>query len=379
MAVRVLIAPDSFKSTLTAFEAAAIIAGAARDVLPGAWVEECPLGDGGEGTLEVWSRAVGADVTSVPSRGVLGAPIDSPVARRPDTGEVMVEAAHTCGLPPPGLRDPRRTSTFGLGLALGGVLRAFPGARIRVALGGTGTVDGGLGAALALGLQVDGVPPSPAPRSVLELPAALRLTFDSPFRHPPVFLCDTRAPLLGPRGAAAVFGPQKGVGADEVEAWDAALGRLVTAAAASTGATFADRPGFGAAGGVSALFHLLAAADLVSGASFIMESVGFPGKVEAADLVVTGEGCLDDTSFSGKVVGAVAEVCRRARRPLLVLPGRSRLDPTRIPPGVAVRPATGPGEGVPEKNGAGQSLAAIARSAFRDFLKKQLFPADNLR
>jgi len=376
--MRVLVAPDSFKSTLPAAEAAAVIAAAARAALPDAEVVTCPLADGGEGTLEVWSRAVNAEVFEVPACDLFGAPLRCPVARDPVTGDVLIEAAHTCGLPPVGLRDPAAALSTGLGLALREVLARDPGARIRVALGGTGTVDGGLGAARALGF-LPGPAPGSAKAGILELAAAPAFSLPGPFRRPPVFLCDTRAPLLGPTGAAAAFGPQKGVGADRTADFEAALARLVRAAAAAVGRPFEDAPGFGAAGGIAALFSLLAGATCEPGAEFIFNALQFARQVREAGLVVTGEGCLDDTSLTGKLVGAVAALCRDAGRPLLVVAGRSRLSPERLPPGVSVRTAAGPSEPDPDSNVASAILYDAALTAFRDFSKKQLFGPAVLR
>lgn len=370
--MRVLVAPDSFKSTLPAAEAAAVLAAAARAALPGAEVEVCPLADGGEGTLEVWSRAVNAEVFEVPACDLFGVPVRCPVARDPVTGAVLLEAAHTCGLPPAGLRDPARALSTGLGLALRAVLDRDPAARIRVTLGGTGTVDGGLGAARALGF-LPGPATGAAKAGILALPCEPRFTLPGPFQHPPVFLCDTSAPLLGPTGAAAAFGPQKGVPADQIADYEAALGRLVRSAAAAAGRSFVDAPGFGAAGGIAALFSLLAGASCEPGAAFVFKALRFTQRVREAGLVVTGEGCLDDTSLTGKLVGAVASLCRDSGRPLLVVAGRSRLSLARRPPGVAVRVASGPSDPDPDGTVASALLYDAALSAFRDFSKKQLF------
>ncbi len=376
--MRVLVAPDSFKSTLSAAEAAEVIAGAARAALPGVEVEACPLADGGEGTLRVWARAVGAEVFEVPACDLFGVPLRCPAARDPATGDVLLEAAHTCGLPPAGLRDPVRALSTGLGLAMRAVLDRDPGSRIRVALGGTGTVDGGLGAARALGL-LSGAASASAIGGILALPPEPSFTLPGPFLRPPVFLCDTRAPLLGSSGAAAVFGPQKGIPADRIADFDAALGRLVVAAAVAVGRPFVDTPGFGAAGGIAALFSLVAGASCESGAEYIFNALQFAQRVREAGLVVTGEGCLDETSLTGKLVGAVADLCRDAGRPLLVVAGRSRLVSARLPAGVVVRAASEPSAPDPDRTMASAILYNAALTAFRDFSKKQLFGPGVLR
>jgi glycerate kinase len=373
--MRILIAPDSYKLTLDAVTAAQVIAEAARAVFPDAELDVCPLADGGEGSLEVWARATGAATTWVPGCDVFGEPLDCPVATDPAGGDVLIEAAHTCGLPAQPLRDPGRARSWGLGMALLAVLGRTPAARLRIALGGTGTVDGGLGAALALGMRLTGSDGRPLGLAgLLELPQDFSVSFCNPFLLPPEFLCDTRAPLLGPAGAVALFGPQKGVAPDRIRDYEAALERLMQAAARSVGRPFADAPGFGAAGGIAALFSLLCSATCASGAEYLLNAVKFAHRASSADLVVTGEGCLDEASFSGKIVGEIARVCRTTKRPLLVLAGRSRLSRERCPGHLAVRATAADGGPDPTPNMAKALLYDTGHSAFLDFLKKQLFP-----
>ncbi|MBU1412252.1 glycerate kinase [Myxococcota bacterium] len=385
--MRILVAPDSYKLTLDAATAAGVIAAAARAVFPQAEIDECPVADGGEGTLAAWVRARNAKVTLVPACDVFGNPLDCPVATDPVTAEVLVEAAHTCGLPLPEMRDPGRSLSTGLGLTLKAVLAGNPEARVRIALGGTGTVDGGLGAALALGMVLSGpvgtVHPvgTVQPVGLPDLPEGLRVSFDNPFLVPPVFLCDTKAPLLGPTGAVPVFGPQKGLGPDRFPRYEAALEQLMGAAATAAGRPFTDGPGFGAAGGIGALFSILCGALCVSGSKYMLTVLEFVRRMATADLVVTGEGCLDDTSFNGKIVGEIAALCMAAHRPLLMLPGRSRLTAEgqvghqAFSTGLmAVRTTVSPLQPDPDKRMVNALLYDTAHSAFRDFSKKQLFP-----
>ncbi|PKN45748.1 MAG: glycerate kinase [Deltaproteobacteria bacterium HGW-Deltaproteobacteria-17] len=378
--MRILVAPDSYKLTLDAASAAGVIAAAARAVFPRAEIDECPVADGGEGTLDAWVRARGATVTTVTACDVFGTPLGCPVATDPVGAEVLIEAAHTCGLPPAERRAPGRALSTGLGLALQAVLSSNPAARVRIALGGTGTVDGGLGAAMALGMVLSGPSGEVRPRGILELPESLGVTFSNPFRVPPEFLCDTRAPLLGPSGAVPVFGPQKGVAPEGFPRYEAALERLMGAAARAAGRPFVDGPGCGAAGGVGALFSILTGARCVSGSKYMLSVIEFEQRLMDADLIVTGEGCLDDTSFNGKIVGEIADLCRTARRPLLVLPGRCRLtldrnarsgDPRRDE--VVVRAMVLPDQTDPDKRMVKALLYDAAHSAFRDYSKKQLF------
>ncbi len=373
--MRILVAPDSFKMTIDAISAARVIADAARVVFPKARVDECPMADGGEGTLAIWARATGARVESIPACDVFGDAVSCPVATDPVSGDLLVEAAHTCRLPPAALRNPDRSLSFGLGMVLREVLARDPGARLRIALGGTGTLDGGLGAAMALGMRLEDSRGPQRPAGLPELPGEFRISFRNPFRSPPVFLCDTRTRLLGPSGAVPVFGPQKGLEASRFAHYQEALQRLMQAAAEASGRPYYDAEGHGAAGGIAALFSMLCSSTCTSGAEYVFKVLHFEQRTSLADLVVTGEGCLDETSFSGKIVGEIASLCETARKPLLVLAGRSRLGPEGLPPHLVVRTAAAASEADPEEKLAKALLYDAAHSAFRDISKKQLFPS----
>jgi len=371
--MRILVAPDSFKLTIDAISAARVIADAARVVFPQARIDECPMADGGEGTLAIWARATGARVESFPACDVFGDAVSCPVATDPVSGDLLVEAAHTCKLPPLALRNPDRSLSSGLGMVLREVLVRDPGARLRIALGGTGTLDGGLGAAMALGMRIEDSRGPLRPTGLPELPGEFRISFLNPFRSPPVFLCDTRTRLFGSSGAVPVFGPQKGLEPSRFALYQSALERLMQAAAAASGRPFTDAEGHGAAGGIAALFSLLCLSTCTSGADYLMKILHFEQRASLADLVVTGEGCLDETSFSGKIVGEIAAVCEPSHRPVLVLAGRSRLGSLGIPPHLAVRTTAAAPEADPEEKLAKALLYDAAHSAFRDFSKKQLF------
>ncbi|HVM17436.1 MAG TPA: glycerate kinase [Gaiellaceae bacterium] len=298
--MRVVAAPAPLKEVLSARDAAAALARGARGV--GADVDEVPVADGGEDTAEVLFHALGGDwrVASVPDP--LGRPVEARWLLLPD-GRAVVESAQALGLAlvAPAERDPLRASSRGLGELIRAALDARP-RELWIALGGSATVDGGAG----LREVVDSLP------------------------VPAVALVDVRSPLLGARGAARAFGPQKGADPDAVEELERRL------AAMPELRPFADVAGAGAAGGLGAALAALGA-QVVQGAAAIAEAVGLRERVRAADVVVTGEGRVDATTLEGKAPAAVAAVAAEAGVRCVVFGGRVAVRP----PGVEVRELSG--------------------------------------
>jgi glycerate kinase len=268
-----LASPTSLKGVLSPVEAAAHLAAGLRRV-DGVEAYELPVADGGEGTAEVLHAAVGGDWRTAVVSDALGRPIAARWLLLPG-GTAFVESAEAVGLRDE--RDPMRATTRGLGELLLAVLAARPAA-ILVGVGGTATVDGGVGMRAVVGGRLRDVPVRVA--------------------------CDVRNPLLGERGAARVFGPQKGAGPAEVEELE---GRL---AALEELAPYRDLPGAGAGGGLGAAFAALGA-QLCEGAELVLDAVAFDERARDADLVVTGEGTVDATTFEGKAPGAVIARCER--------------------------------------------------------------------
>ena len=317
--MRVLVAPDKFGGTLTAPEAAAAIAEGWRDVAPHADVEMLPLSDGGPGFLDALEAALGGERRHVRVRGPLGDAVDASVLVVRDTA--YVESAQAAGLHlvPASERDPRAASTYGVGEL---VALAAPGVhRVVLGLGGTATNDGGAGLWAALGAQ---------PADVLTAGGTglAALTDVFPPHQLPVSLVaatDVDNPLLGPNGASAVYGPQKGADRAAVLDLDDALRRWADLVEARTGlGGLRDRPGAGAAGGLG--FGLLAlGATVTSGFGMVAEAVRLQERVGAADLVITGEGKMDAQSLRGKVVVQVAAAAREAAVPCLVVAGQAEV------------------------------------------------------
>jgi glycerate 2-kinase len=332
--MRIVVAPDSFKGSIGAADAAAALAEGWRDARPGDELACVPLADGGEGTLEVLAAAVLASTGPAPRwhpvqvTGPGGGTVASCWLELPDA-TACIELARASGLPLMAALDPLGAQTTGTGELIAGALDA--GARrIVIALGGSASTDGGTGALAALGARfLDAAGQElPAGGGALGRLASADLT--GLRRRPPggvVCLTDVRAPLLGRRGAAAVFGPQKGAGAAQVAVLEAGLARLARVLGGDPGA-----PGAGAAGGTGYGFAAAWGADITPGAAELCRIVGLDRELARADLVITGEGRYDATSGDGKVTGTVLAAAARAAVPAALVAGTIAADP---PPGVA--------------------------------------------
>jgi glycerate kinase len=325
----ILVAPTAFKGTIGAAAVARALGEGARRGAPGAEVVELPLSDGGPGLVDALA-AGGGTVVPVATTGPLGAPARGRVLWR--GGEGVVETADACGLHliPAAGRDPLSATTYGVGA----LVRAAAGAdRIVLGLGGSATVDGGAGLAQALGwrlLDDAGRPVPPGGGGLLRLARILPPL--QPVALPPVVgLADVETPLLGPRGAAPVFAPQKGADADAVRILEAGLARLAERIEGDLGREVAGVAGGGAAGGLGAGIVAFLGGELVPGSAWVLEVTGFDALLGRARLLVTGEGSYDAQTGLGKVVGEAIRRARRARVPVLLVAGRIEAPP---PPGV---------------------------------------------
>ncbi len=314
-------APDKFAGTLSAPEAAAAISAGWRRHAPDDVLDLAPMADGGPGFVDVLAaveRERPAELVSVTVRGPLGEDVPATLLVEGDTA--YVESAQACGLHlvAPGLRDPERASSYGVGQLLAAAVDAGV-RRIVVGLGGSGTNDGGAGLLAALGATSD--PPDLLTSGPLALAPLERVDL-APARARVAGVAllaasDVDNPLLGLVGATNVYGPQKGVAPDRVQVLDAALERL----AAATDKRLALGKGAGAAGGLGFALLLLGA-DRRPGVQLVAETLRLPERAAATDLVVTGEGAFDFSSRSGKVPYGVAEVAAAAARPCIALAGK---------------------------------------------------------
>jgi len=320
----VLLAPDSFKGSITAAAACAALADGWHDVDPAAQIATRPMADGGEGTLDAFATAVpGAQRIPVAVVGPDGGTTDAEWMLLPPTpdapgGTAVVELASTSGIELLGDRRlPHEAHTRGFGQAIAAAL-AHGVDRLVLGIGSSASTDGGAGMLRALGARFAGA-------DGLRGLSAVASVDVSRLRTPPaggaLVLSDVTNPLLGPGGAAAVFGPQKGLAADDVPQADAALRRWARALAASFPSADPDAPGAGAAGGTG--FALQAwGAQLVSGAAEVAELIGLADAAAAASLIITGEGSYDGQSAAGKAPAHVAAVARAAGAPVALVAGR---------------------------------------------------------
>lgn len=316
--MRIVVAPDSFTGSSTAADAAAAIAAGWREVRPRDEVLELPQADGGVGTLEVVAHAVPDAVPRAagPVTGADGRPVSARWLALPD-GAALVELADCVGLVHMARPDPLGASTRGLGELLGRVLDAGT-RRIVVGLGGSGSTDGGTGALAALGARFLDTEGRALPDGGAALARLARVELEG-LRTPPPELtlwCDVDAPLTGPRGAASVFGPQKGATRDDVRALDAALTRLAAVLGGEP-----DAAGAGAAGGTAYGLRTAWGAQLASGSDAIARLTGLDAAISSAGLVITGEGRVDQSSAGGKVVSAVLRRADAAGVPVALVAG----------------------------------------------------------
>ncbi|MFJ7243835.1 glycerate kinase [Kitasatospora sp. NPDC098652] len=323
----VVVAPDKFKGTLEGAEVAARIAAGIRRAAPGSDVRELPVADGGEGTL---AAALAAGFDRVPAKvaGPTGLPVDAALAVRGDTA--VVELAQASGLArlPGGRTAPLAAGSYGVGQLISRAVSS--GAkRIVLGLGGSACTDGGAGMVQALGVRLrdaDDVelPPGGAALRRLERidlgPLAELLTGVDV-----VVACDVDNPLLGPRGATAVYGPQKGADGDDLVVLEQGLTRFADQVAAVTGRDVREAPGAGAAGGVGFAALALLGATMRPGIELLLELLGFDEAVRGARLVVTGEGCLDAQTLHGKAPAGVAAAAARAGVRVAAVAGRLEL------------------------------------------------------
>jgi glycerate kinase len=335
--VRVVVAPDKFKGTLTAEQAAEAIATGWGRGRPADELITIPMADGGEGTLEALVAALGWEVRPVRVTGPLGDPTEAAFGRlrRHGRGTAIVELARASGLQlvGPARRDAMRATTRGTGEVLLAALREGVD-EVILGIGGSASTDGGAGIAVALGaalLDASGRPIREGGSGLLDLDRIDASSLDPSLRGVRIqAACDVDSPLTGPAGAAHVFGPQKGASPVDVVVLDRALAHFAAVIHRDLGIDVRGLPGGGAAGGAGAGLVAFCGAHLRPGVDVVIEAVGLPELVADADLVLTGEGRLDASSLRGKVPAGVLELARRARVPAGVLCGRAEIAPEGV-------------------------------------------------
>ncbi len=323
---RVLVAPDSFKGSLSAVQAAEAMERGVLAAWPDAVVEKVPVADGGEGTVEAMVVATGGAYESRTVRGPRGEPVAARWGVLGDGATAVLEMAAASGLTlvPEGARDPRVASTFGTGELLLAAMDAGH-RRIVLGIGGSATNDGGAGMARALGVRFLDARGDPLPDggAALSRLATVDLSgLDARLASVELLVaCDVDNPLTGPRGASAVYGPQKGATPAMVAELDAALAHYAAVAARATGRDVASRPGAGAAGGLGAGLLFFTPARLVPGVDLVLDAARFDARVRGARLVLTGEGRTDQQTAMGKAPVGVARRAQRHGVPVRVISG----------------------------------------------------------
>ncbi|MBV1790224.1 glycerate kinase [Marinobacterium sp. D7] len=323
--MKVVIAPDSFKESLSAERVARALADGWRSVMPEAELVELPLADGGEGTTQALVAATGGEMVRCRATGPLGAPVEA-VWGRIDATRAVIECAAASGLDlvPRDARDPWRATTRGTGELILAALDS--GARhIIVGLGGSATNDGGAGMLQALGvslLDARGAAIGPGAAGLAQLAHIDISTMDPRLAEARFEVaCDVDNPLTGAEGASAIFGPQKGADEVLVARMDAALSNYAELIQRCLGLSVASIPGAGAAGGLGAAFLAFLDAELKPGIEIILDAVEFDWHLQGADLLITGEGRIDGQTARGKTPVGVARRAMRCRVPCVALGG----------------------------------------------------------
>ena len=328
--MRVLIAPDKFRGTLTARQAAEAIATGWRRVRPGDELDLAPMADGGEGTMAALVDALGGEVVPVKTSGPRGDRIEASIGLADGANGrlAIVEMAAASGLAvlSGSRRDPRRTTTQGTGELIRAALAHGP-ARLIVGLGGSATNDGGAGMAQALGVRLTdagGHELEPGGAALSRL-ARIDVTGLDPRIRRVVCIAasDVDNPLTGPNGATAVYAAQKGASPDDLVPLDRALGHLAAVVERDLGVDLRDEPGAGAAGGLGFGLMAFLGARVRRGVDVVSEALALPSRMASADLAITGEGSFDDQSLRGKAAAGVLRLAGELSVPGLVVCGRT--------------------------------------------------------
>lgn len=329
--MKIVIAPDSFKESLTALEVAEAIEAGLKKVLPDAEYVKVPMADGGEGTVQSLVDATEGRLISAEVCAPLGNKVKAEFGLSGDGRTAIIEMAAASGLHlvPPEARNPLRTTSYGTGELICAALDEGV-EKIIVGIGGSATNDGGAGMLQALGaLLLDAHhQPIGAGGGCLQDLAAIDLSgLDKRLADVEIVVaCDVDNPLCGEKGASAVFGPQKGATAEMVQALDSGLQHFAALAARDLGLDIQSPAGAGAAGGMGGGVLLLPDARLQAGVQIVMEAVKLAEKVQDADLVITGEGRMDAQSVHGKTPIGVAHTAKAFGKPVIAIVGCLRED-----------------------------------------------------
>lgn len=315
--MKIVVAPDSFKESLSAAEACQAIARGVARTWPQAQCVTVPMADGGEGTTGAIVDALGGKMVEAQVVDALGRPRTAHFGWVEEERLAVIEVAQAIGIEhiAESDRDPSRSHTAGVGMLLQAALDLAPD-QILVGLGGSATNDGGWGMCHHLGVRAydrDGNPVGVEPLELARVTDVDLSGLDPRIYQTQILMaCDVNNPLCGPRGASAIFGPQKGLRPEQVPVFDRALQQWGSTLEETTGTYIADVPGAGAAGGLGAAFMGVLGAEPRPGVDVVIETVGLADKIAGADLVLTGEGSLDGQTSHGKTPWGVM-LCAHAQ------------------------------------------------------------------
>lgn len=324
--MKIVIAPDSFKESLSAREVADAIEAGFRQVLPDADYLTLPMADGGEGTVQALVAATGGEIVPVSVTAPLGNRVEGFFGLLGDGHRAVIEMAAASGLHlvPPILRNPLLTTSAGTGKLIRAALNRGV-THLILGLGGSATNDGGAGMLQALGMRLldqQGQDLGPGGGELDKLAYIDPSGLDPRLAHLTIEVaCDVDNPLCGPEGASAVFGPQKGATPEMVARLDTNLAHYGACLAHQLGRPVAMLPGAGAAGGMGAALLALLGAELKPGVEIVIKAVDLAGALADADLVITGEGRIDGQSLRGKTPIGVARCARRQGKPVIAIAG----------------------------------------------------------
>ncbi len=324
--MKTIIAPDSFKGNMRSTEVCEIVERAMRDETPDMEIVSIPMADGGEGTVEAVVAATGGVIRNVEVTGPVGDPVQGAIGVLPGGQRAVIEMASASGIEKltPDQLNPLVTTTFGTGeLILAAMEMGI--SDITLGIGGSATVDGGVGMAKALGFgfeTVDGAEIGSGGGQLAKISHIDSAGVDPRLKRTRFRVaCDVTNPLLGETGAAVVFGPQKGATPEMVDVLEAGLDNLAVRWKEAGLLEDVDRPGDGAAGGLGAGLRAFCNAEVVSGAGLVAEITGLEQQLESADLLVTGEGRTDAQTKDGKLCSVVAELASKHRVPTILVSG----------------------------------------------------------
>ncbi|MBG9450920.1 glycerate kinase [Cytobacillus firmus] len=324
--MKIVIAPDSFKESLSALEAANAIERGFKSIFPHAQYKKLPMADGGEGTVQSLADATDGRIIECTVTGPLGEPVQSFFGLMGDGKTAVIEMAAASGLHlvPPEKRNPLLTSTRGTGELITAAVDTGV-QHIIIGIGGSATNDAGAGMIQALGGKLydkTGREIGPGGGAIAELSAIDMSNLDPRLRDVDIEVaCDVDNPLTGPRGASAIFGPQKGATPEMVQLLDRNLGHFADIVEHALGKPFRDIEGAGAAGGIGGSLLAFLNADLKRGIDIVLDAVNFEEEVKGADLVITGEGRIDSQTIYGKTPIGVAKAAKKHGIPVIGLAG----------------------------------------------------------